>query len=367
MASRVQHRPLRGRLGDRVRASSHRAEHRGERQGDRSDQWHWARCGGSLECSGGRHLLDQMPGPWAPAREPTFPCCWIVAPRRSAVWSCQTLGWHFYPVTRNGARLTRSFAKGSHTLTFRSSGEGAPQVEMVRLVPADQAQMAPTGLSDPETAYSAYIADLSSRRLPANYVKTSKDPGVWTSAVSYKYCAWPKMPFMYTYYAEFSLTAGQTVTFETRKDDPMSFDPVMYLFNKSNPALGSWWNDDQGGGNLQPKISVTIPTTGAYIVLLKGYDGSIGTADFYKDGASWASNVAIAGLELPGCYSGQTGTRNFFTANLTGDSRLWLFGDDQLVEAFNDDYQTTSPHDFSWGWASRIKGRTSEGRCLRPW
>lgn len=46
------------------------------------------------------------------------------------------------------------------------------------------------------------------------------------------------------------------------------------------------------------------------------------------------------------------------TSNLSGDTRIWIEDDNSfpgVIRAWNDDYYSSDPHDFSWGAASRIK------------
>lgn len=167
--------------------------------------------------------------------------------------------------------------------------------------------------------------------------------------------------FVYTYYKSFQFTTGQNVVFETRKSDPYASDPVMFLFNYYDPVNGGSWSNDDWGNGWQSKISATIPSTGTYYLLLRSYSSSSpGTSDLYKDGSLYASNVALAGtnINIGGLY--KTGTLNYFTSQLTGDSRLWLVDSSSspgLIRASNDDYAGTG--DFYWGLASRVKNQFS--------
>lgn len=167
--------------------------------------------------------------------------------------------------------------------------------------------------------------------------------------------------FVYTYYRSFYFTSGQNVVFETRKSDPYASDPVMFLFNYNNPVNGGSWSNDDWGNGWQSKISATIPNTGTYYLLLRSYSSSYpGTSDLYKDGSLYASNVALAGknINIGGLY--KTGTLNYFTSRLTGDSRLWLEDSSSSpgkIRASNDDYPMYG--DFNWGLASRVKNQFS--------
>jgi hypothetical protein len=73
------------------------------------------------------------------------------------------------------------------------------------------------------------------------------------------------LQFNYTYYHSFYLIQGQTYTFETRKDNPNSSDPVMYLFNRDDSINKGSWSDDDSGDGYQSKIICTPQYTGYYI------------------------------------------------------------------------------------------------------
>ncbi|GFO97484.1 hypothetical protein ig2599ANME_1688 [groundwater metagenome] len=135
----------------------------------------------------------------------------------------------------------------------------------------------------------------------------------------------------------------------------------MFLFNYNDPVNGGSWSDDDGGVGYQSKISVTIPNTGTYYLLLRSYSSSYpGTSDLYKDGSLYASNVALAGTKVYCGGISKTGILNYFTAKLTGDSRLWLEDSSSWpgkIKGFNDDYAGSG--DFYWGLASRVKKQFS--------
>lgn len=251
-------------------------------------------------------------------------------------------------------------SNGTHVFSFKS--QDIPAIEFIRLAKQKDAAI----ISD--TKYRNYINTLKAKSLPDNYkqlkgVNQMEGAMVLTSNPEGDYAYQLNMNFAYTYYQAFYFTSGQNVVFETRKSDPYASDPVMFLFNYNDPVNGGSWSNDDWGNGYQSKISVTIPNTGTYYLLLRSYSSSYpGTSDLYKDGSLYASNVALAGTNV---YSGgisKTGILNYFTAKLTGDSRLWLEDSSSSpgkIRGFNDDYSGSG--DFNWGLASRVKQQFSSG------
>ncbi|VVB91498.1 Uncharacterised protein [uncultured archaeon] len=265
-------------------------------------------------------------------------------------------GWQSAPLLNNTFNPI-FLSKGRHVFSFKS--RDIPEIEFIRLAK----QKAAAIIS--ETKYRNYINILKSRSLQDNY-KRLKNENQITEAMALSnpegdYLYYLNTNFVYTYYKSFYFTGGQNVVFETRKSDPYASDPVMFLFNYNDPVNGGSWSNDDWGNGYQSKISVTIPTTGTYYLLLRSYSSSNpGTSDLYKDGSLYTSNVALAGtnVNIGGIY--KTGTLNYFISKLTGDSRLWLADSSSspgLIKASNDDY--AGPGDFYWGLASRVKNQFS--------
>lgn len=251
-------------------------------------------------------------------------------------------------------------SNGTHAFSFKS--QDIPEIEFIRLAKQKDAAI----ISD--TKYRNYINTLKAKSLPVNYKQLKSQnqiegATILTSNPEGDYAYQLNTNFAYTYYQAFYFTSGQNVVFETRKSDPYASDPVMFLFSAYDPVNGGSWSNDDWGNGWQSKISVTIPSTGTYYLLLRSYSSSSpGTSDLYKDGSLYASNVALAGTNV---YSGgisKTGILNYFTAKLTGDSRLWLEDSSSSpgkIRGFNDDYSGSG--DFNWGLASRVKQQFSSG------
>lgn len=162
--------------------------------------------------------------------------------------------------------------------------------------------------------------------------------------------------FNFTHYGHAYLYSGSNYIFETRKADPSASDPVMYLFNYNDPINNGSWSDDDGNGGYQSRISCTPQVTGWYLLLLRGYGGSVGTSDLYINDNLVVSNAPLGGKTVSCSSLNKTGELNYFTCHLTGDSRLWLADNTAfpgLIKGFNDDYSGTG--DWNWGVASRVK------------
>lgn len=267
-------------------------------------------------------------------------------------------GWQSAQLENNNTFNPIYLSKGTHVFSFRS--QEVPTIEFIRLAKQKDAAI----ISD--TKYRKYINTLKVKSLPDNYKQLkSEDQMVGammlTSNPEGDYAYQLNMNFEYTYYEYFYFTSGQNVVFETKKNDPYASDPVMFLFNYNNPVNDGSWSNDDGGSGYQSKISVTIPNTGYYVLLLRSYSSSSsGTSDLYKDGSLYSSNVALAGTKVYNGGISKTGTLNYFTSKLTGDSRLWLEDSSTSpgkIKGFNDDYSGSG--DFNWGLASRVKQQFS--------
>ncbi len=255
----------------------------------------------------------------------------------------------------DGINLT----EGVHTITFSAVGEVVPGIESVHLHPAR--------IKDESLFKEAmdYVEILKEKKLPENYSKdmaedknlssrTSSDPVYNYNPPVYDYNYREDIDFNYTYWYGYHFTAGTTVTFETTNNN---CDPVMYLFHRfTDPSSHSWYNDD-GGVGLNSKLTVTIPTSGHYILLLRAYGGSIasaGVVDLYRNGQLVAPSAPVAGRYFYQ-YSPKTGPLTHLTANALGDPYLWV-ADDYFgkIRAHNNDYINFNS-DFIWNRNARLQ------------
>jgi hypothetical protein len=163
------------------------------------------------------------------------------------------------------------------------------------------------------------------------------------------------VPVNYTWYAWVSLTQGVTYEFATGHLTAGA-DPVLHVFNPANTSQ-SWVNDDFAPPDRNAKLTFTASSTASYMVLMRAYGSSTGTATVYQSGAVLGSLSPMAGVRMYTGSSTPGGNLNYFTGMKSAsgvDTRIWLFDANDLVKAQNDDY--TGPGTFSWGYHSRLNG-----------
>lgn len=174
----------------------------------------------------------------------------------------------------------------------------------------------------------------------------------------YEYKYKEDAPIQYTYRTSLNLTAGQTITLSTGKATLYNdVDTVIHLFKSSNPTESTSWGNDDYGSTRYSQLSVEIPTTGTYTLLVRCYSNQTGYCNVYKDGVMLKENALLGGYKLL-CLSNVTGTQNFFTANSSGvDTILYVMDNMHRVVAYNDDYNYQNESevgDFNWGNHSRV-------------
>ena len=152
-------------------------------------------------------------------------------------------GWQSGVLTSETSDKNQSvfLSAGIHKLTFTYDDFDLPLIEQLNL--ADS----PVNLVINTKYMDEYLNKISSTKLPANYQQLKADGKVFRTLdnpqgnynqevdVSYSYTT-----FITNYY-----NAGQTITVQTRNSN---CDPVLYIFNVSNPGAGSWSNDDSNSG-----------------------------------------------------------------------------------------------------------------------
>ena len=157
--------------------------------------------------------------------------------------------------------------------------------------------------------------------------------------------------YNYSTFTTLYLTAGSLITLETSGTVGGTSDPVLHLFDPNNPDARSWSDDDSGPG-LESKLSVVIPYTANYVLLARPYGDNVSaTTKIYKNGVLFLSNTPIGGRRYT--HTAYSGVRNFFTAYILGDTRLFALNNVAgNVRGYNDDYW--GPGTFSWGLRSRV-------------
>lgn len=266
-------------------------------------------------------------------------------------------GWQSAALVGGNGKKDISLNAGMHTISLKCKAPYVPSVEFIRLA-KDEKKAAISDLR-----YRSYIDSLKALTLPKDYVQfiTEEDSASFTLMKVLPnpegdYVHTLDINFKYTYYNLFYFYAGAPVTFETKKADPYASDPVMELFNSSDPINKGSWVDNNSGEGYQAKISCTIQYTGYYYLRVRAYrQGSSGTSDLYLYDNLYASDIAISGYGFR-CDHSKTEELNYFTCYLTGDSRLWIEDKSSFpgcIRAYNDDYWGSG--DFNWGLASRLK------------
>ncbi|MDO8928516.1 MAG: hypothetical protein Q7W54_05970, partial [Bacteroidota bacterium] len=256
---------------------------------------------------------------------------------------------------------TRIFLKsGSNAIVFKTRKPTCPNVEFIKV----SLNKEKSAISNKN--YSTYIEELSRQKLPENYAAIKKAAQEAERAKaklkSYK-LANPEgnyehemdLDFGYAYYTYIYLSSGNTYIFETKN---ATSDPVLQLFKTDAPSQYSWTNDD-GGEGYNSKLTVNITSTGNYYVFIRKYinpSSVVGTCDLYLDNSLYVSNCAVSGSGIR-CDISVSETLNWFTASLSGDSRIWIEDQSDFpgrIIDYNDDYYSGSG-DFYWGLASRVK------------
>jgi len=249
-------------------------------------------------------------------------------------------------------------ASGDHTISFKCPIPNIPMVEFIRLSKTENDAYISS------TEYDNYIETLSAEiAMPVDKNSVTDSIGIALKKElanplgNYEHRIDQK--FAYSYYRSFYFYSGAPVTFETKKSNPYASNPVMQLFNYSDPINKGSWTNDNGGAGYQSKISVTIPYTGTYMLYIRNwYAGQAGTSDLYLYDNLYASNVPFNNYYGIRCDHSLTDELNYYTSNKEsgGDTRFWL--EDQngfpgLIIAQNDDYYGDG--DFYWGLHSRVK------------
>ncbi|NPC52059.1 T9SS type A sorting domain-containing protein [Corallococcus exiguus] len=288
----------------------------------------------------------------------------------------QKNGWQPARVRDLGAIY---LSAGRHTLTFSSAAPHFPEVDAVKLAPDARAATFEMGRYDAYVAGLKQQADLRVGRHekvdPAPVpLGPPTLPGPVQGAASTTSSSWERTPYVfdnpsgnyghtmnvpvvYTYYRTITLNAGTNVTFNTGPiagQDYYAVDPVMYLFCTTDNTV-AWSNDDDVG--LHPRISVTIPKTCDYQLVLRSYSSyyastpsaSAGTVNVYQNGLLLQEGAPVSGY-IASVGTSQTGTLNYFTGYSTGTPRLWLSteGFKTPLRFTGGQYWYLPPMDFNW-------------------
>jgi hypothetical protein len=250
------------------------------------------------------------------------------------------------------------FSSGPHSITFAGKAPIVPQIAQIKLATSEKAAAVSASL------FAQQAQTLALKTLPSNYdaIKTNGSMQLPTAAAmdQAEYGCYMNASFTYSAGFYFVLNAGTAYIFETRKADPCASDPVMYLFNVSDPGKGSWVDDD-GNGCRQARISVTPTVKGTYQLQLRAFSSSNpGTSDLYKNGSLVYANAVLAGNMYYCGDVSKTGELNYFTCKPGTNPNLtdtWLHLTSGLVAPIlaSNNNGSSSSGEFYWGFWSRIK------------
>lgn len=243
---------------------------------------------------------------------------------------------------------------GSNKIYFKTRKPFCPNIEFIKVSQYKQSSQ----ISGEK--YDQYIAEISKENLPDNYTEI-KEAAMAEELASARLKSAPNPQvnydyeldedFGYTYYINIWLSSG-TVTLETKG---ATSDPVMHLFFFGEPTLYTWTNDD-GGLGYNSKIVASITESGLYTILIRKKSTSVaGTCSLYKNSTRLSSTCAVSGSPIQ-CNKTVSSGLNWFTADLSGDSHIWLedqTGNPGKIIQYNDDWNVSS--DFSWGNNARIR------------
>lgn len=269
-------------------------------------------------------------------------------------------GWQSTIVSNpvNNSETSYHLSKGTHTITFVQKTNIVPLIDKIILTKS----LADMNLSASELV--KYEKQVSNSHLPVSYKKESIESQVKAIAPAtdplYDFSCQNDISASYTYWQWYWGNAGETVTWETRKSDPWGSDPVMYLFRLDGNNVVESWADDDGNGGRQSKITVTLPASGYYQLVVRSYSSYYpGTSDLYLNGTLQQSDITLAGKMVYIGYSSKSSEVNYFTSYEGSgpwdfDTKLYIMNNYvSPIVAQNDDYYGTG--DFYWGYKSRIK------------
>ena len=261
------------------------------------------------------------------------------------------------PIGNAGQKQSVYLSQGLHHLSFTFGDGDIPMIESLSL------SLNQLDIEDKAKPINEYIFKLGQKKLPDSYqqqkdnqkgLRVLANPGgYYTSEIDADYSY---TTFITNYY-----NAGQIISIQTRSSN---CDPVLYLFNLSNPALGSWSNDDSNG-TLESTITTRIQYSGTYFIAIRSYNSQYpGVTQLWINNVLSASNLPVAGkfYDASNSFAKSGVTLNHFTSNLKtntgGLPDTWMCvmpSRTGPVSAFNDDYFQSGGGDFQWGRSSRIK------------
>ncbi|MDA3817551.1 MAG: hypothetical protein PF486_09255 [Prolixibacteraceae bacterium] len=271
-----------------------------------------------------------------------------------------------------------NLAHGKHVITFESDMPNTPNVDVIKLsTNYEKAEFDNSG-------YEEFLEKLKSnmdknknskRKIEQAEVEEEAKKQIGLKSASNSSSDWEVSPYtldmkggnykhkmnvpvVYTYYKKIYFSAGTYVDFHTQPNSPNSYysvDPVMYLFSDDN--FNNAWSNDDGYTGLQSRITLTIPSSGYYYLVVRAYSsyyastatGMQGVVDIYKNGYIYQDDAPVSGY-MVSVGTSNTGTLNFFTGYSTGIPKLWLapHGYTNPIQFHGSTYWYVAPMDYYW-------------------
>ena len=252
-------------------------------------------------------------------------------------------------------------AKGINTISFSSPAPEVPVIEFVRIAKTKEK----AAIS--EEKYKNYIKnikkEIKEREENPVVIKDSLLSKLSLKTLSYEYFYKLDINFDYTTYKFYYFTAGNQMFFTSYASD--KYDHILEVFSTNKSENYTWVSKSNQSGLTS--INVTIPYTGYYCIRVRAYRQTThGLVDLNINGQYYFENCAVSGSGFR-CSHSSTSEYNYFTCNLTGDSRIWMEKGGSVpgkIIGHNDDYYGGG--DFRWRLASRVKKAfsTSVGATL---
>jgi len=260
--------------------------------------------------------------------------------------------WHnaAYSDPKTKEKKTVKLIKGLNQIVFSCNAPAIPDIDFISLSQDKEKS------EIPDTKYAQFVKQTEQEMIgriakPINIPDSLNNlkNGIVLSNPEGNYDHYIGATFKYTYYTLQYFTAGQQVFIAT---NATNFQHVLEMFSYSDPQSYSWITISN---NSLASINVNIPSTGYYYIKIRSWiQSQQGLVNLNVNGQNYYTDCVASGYSGFRCDA-PTGTYNYFTCYISGDTRIWLEDNSSFpgrIVAYNDDYYGTG--DFYWPLASRI-------------
>ena len=270
--------------------------------------------------------------------------------------------WYLYsPQTSSYCYLTQ----GTHSISLEGTLNDVPNAEFVQGIYSNYNSQPIISMVQAYQSLKNHVSlesEVSTDSLERFYRKIDCFPYEHNSASPpFYFTAELNKKVYYTFYRKEYYTIGQTVSFVT--DVVNGVDHVLNVFNPSNPGNGSW---SAASVNGHATLSVTIPQTGFYYVLVRtDSDTDWGTCNLTINNDRRFEDIPVGcsrtEIVLPPSYGQYF---SCFAKSKAGNPAIMLIEDGDVV-AYNDDFPYDATlSDYDWGKNARIDSPLSEDQWL---